>query len=227
MSEPTFQIVLGDLQAASAFCDDDRHLIDGVHLTVHGERAVLVATDGKTMIVLSVGEAKDLPPEMIGITFRVHSMLKTLTQNQPNFPCDLNLSIEGEHLRVDQEGLMHLEMRQPFLRGFPNWLKCIPTHGTVPLDHFALNLDYLERVRAAMLRLVHTAQLAPQVAVYQAAANPDETHPAAPLLVRPLNGPLEGRAVILIMPVDLASWHVQGPFPPWFHPLTPATDHDH
>lgn len=207
--KPTFEINLNELATVHAFAatDPQRAVLCGVHLCLKNNSALMVGTDGKTMMVLKVGTDADMPAEFDGITFEAASILNLVKANNvavSSVTLELVYDYEGKTrtgLKIYVLGRAYLTIEQPLIRQpFPNWHEVIPQQEPEKAASFTLNLDYFTSVQAVMSGLIHKDILTPQVRLYPAIGPQSETsHP--PMIVRPINGPLEGRAVILIMPV--------------------------
>lgn len=238
--KPTFEINLNNLAAVHAFTakhDDVRQVLYGVQLCLKNNTALMVGTDGKTMMVLKVGTDADMPAEFDGITFEAGAILNLVKANSvvlSSVTLQLVYDEDGKTrtgLKIYCIGRSYLTIEQPLIRQpFPNWYEVIPQQEPEESASFPLNLDYLTRVNDVMSELIRLQQITPQVRIYPAAGPQSETC-KPPMIVRPISGPLEGRAVILIMPVrDSTPDGAAGkPLPYWLrrHPEMQPDDAPH
>lgn len=203
MSNQTLKLHVDDLNACAAFAASDprRAVICGVHLCVHNGEALMVATDGLTLITLSLGDKHVLPENLRGVTFDPLPLLPIIAANGENKEVNLSLDAPGI-LVLRHEGFAKLCLELSTIAGtYPTWHECLPRGGPQPRQHICLSLELLSRVREVMQRCVHTKNLCPQVVIYPWPSSDEKG--SVPMIIRPLNGPLQDRAVFMMMPVRI------------------------
>jgi len=112
------------LKAASLFAstDETRYIIQGIHIAMHKGHLVMVATDGRRMIVMRIQEDNDLPAGF-ALTFAVPHALLDLPDHT-GFTLRCVIGEDGKQITLFCYDLGYVV---PILDGkYPQWQEILP-----------------------------------------------------------------------------------------------------
>lgn len=133
------------LQAAALFASSDatRFVLCGVNLEVSsdGRRVLLVATDGRRLVVLNVTAHADLQDVWNGEHVNIPTTLIAKAP-KPGKAGKLVLEVSDSMIRLGTADA-RIECSRKVCN-YPNWQDALPQKPAVPLERFTLNAGYLD-----------------------------------------------------------------------------------
>lgn len=137
-----FRIPARLLQAAALFASTDgtRYVLNGVHVEIHNERVLLVATDGRRLLVINATlDVTYLAPEASEVNFILPTALWPLPKCGKEW---LIIAVEKDSVAIASES--RSVMAKPIDANYPSWRQVIPNGPDQSLTCLNVNGGLLE-----------------------------------------------------------------------------------
>ncbi|MES2598641.1 MAG: hypothetical protein V4662_25120 [Verrucomicrobiota bacterium] len=189
--------------AAASFIstDETRYVLNGIHVGLHQGALVMVATDGRRMIIIQELRVQEgIPEDWKGIIFDPspllllmdHFCLKHLDA------IVFELSENGKTLMVVNPFDENTVLGCPVVNGvYPNWLQVVPSDTPQASPALSMSMEFMEDAKRALEAL--NGDRSDTALIFPCLGSKD-AELWAPILIRPGNGDYAHRCLMIIMP---------------------------